>query len=443
MPVGYAPQNLLSDEASQRGMQQDTYAPTGIAWDGVVGGRRVTIYGNTPLSDAEVMDRLRRNSDFVNTRARTGGLTRALDSPEYWQAVHPNATQAERDAQASAYARRQRENADQGEFAPSTPFPTMLGLMALAAGGAALAGWSPFAAGAGAGAGTGAGAAAGTGAATGASTAGATGLGTLAGSGAPATAGGMVTSSGLGAFAPGSSIGSMATSNAGLLAGSGAITGGAGTGAALSRGLNSLAGIGGGEGMGWNWETILDYGIPLVGGLLERDGAKDAARESAAGAAAALAENRRQYDTSRADMMPWLEAGRGALGRLQDPTAFTASPSYNFVRDEGMRGIENTFAARGGAASGNALRRLAEFNAGLASQEHNNWWNQQAGLAGVGQTSAQNLGVLGSNAAANAGGLMQQQANARASGIAGSTNALTNLLGNLSSVWNRRNQQVG
>lgn len=198
-----------------------------------------------------------------------------------------------------------------------------------------------------------------------------------------------------------------------------------------------------GGGMGWNWETILDYGIPLVGGLLERDGAKDAARESAAGAAAALAENRRQYDTSRADMMPWLEAGRGALGRLQDPTAFTASPSYNFVRDEGMRGIENSFAARGGAASGNALRRLAEFNAGLASQEHNNWWNQQAGLAGVGQTSAQNLGVLGANSANNAGGLMQQQANARASGIAGSTNALTNLLGNLSSVWSRRNQQAG
>jgi hypothetical protein len=78
----------------------------------------------------------------------------------------------------------------------------------------------------------------------GGSSAGSTGA--LAGSGAPATTGGMVTSSGLGAFAPGSSIGTMATSNAGLLASSGAITGGAGTGIGA---LNALAG---GSGMGWN-----------------------------------------------------------------------------------------------------------------------------------------------------------------------------------------------
>ena len=142
-------------------------------------------------------------------------------------------------------------------------------------------------------------------------------------------------------------------------------------------------------------------------------------------------------------MMPWIEAGRGALGRLQDPNAFTASPSYNFVRGEGMRGIENSFAARGGAASGNALRAMSEFNAGLASQEHNNWWNQQAGLAGVGQTTAQNLGTFGANAANNAGNLMQNQANARASGIAGQTNAWTNTLQNLLAQLGRRNQQTG
>jgi hypothetical protein len=191
--------------------------------------------------------------------------------------------------------------------------------------------------------------------------------------------------------------------------------------------------------MGWDWGRVLDYGIPLVGGLLEADGAKDAARASAAGSAAALAENRRQYDTTRQDMLPWLEAGQGALGRLNDPNAFTQSPGYNFVRNEGQRGIENSFAARGGAASGNALRALSEFNTGLASQEHNNWWNQQAGMAGLGQTSAQNLGSFGANAAANAGGFMQNQANERASGIAGQTNAWTNILGNLGSVWGRRN----
>jgi hypothetical protein len=250
----------------------------------------------------------------------------------------------------------------------------------------------------------------------------------LAYAGGTALSGGGGTGNGLGVFSNGGTNGlaGLGGGNAGALASSGAITGGAG-----------VAGLG--AGMGWDWGSVLEYGLPLVGGLLEGQGAKDAARTEAAGAREALAENRRQYDTTRADMMPWLEAGRGALGRLNDPNAFQQSPGYNFVRNEGQRGIENSFAARGGAASGNALRALSEFNTGLASQEHNNWWNQQAGMAGLGQTSAQNLGSFGANSAVNAGNLMQNQANARASGITGQTNAWTNILENVGSVWGRRN----
>jgi hypothetical protein len=264
-------------------------------------------------------------------------------------------------------------------------------------------------------------------------------------SGAGAAAGGTTTGSNLGVFANGGTNGlaGVGAGNAGALASSGGIAGGAGIGGTMAGAFGGASGIAnslsGAGNMGWDWGRVLDYGIPLVGGLLEADGAKDAARASAAGSAAALAENRRQYDTTRQDMLPWLEAGRGALGRLNDPNAFTQSPGYNFVRNEGQRGIENSFAARGGAASGNALRALSEFNTGLASQEHNNWWNQQAGMAGLGQTSAQNLGAFGANSANNAGGILQNQGNARASGIAGQTNAWTNILGNLGSVWNRRN----
>lgn len=259
------------------------------------------------------------------------------------------------------------------------------------------------------------------------------------GGGAPAAG-----STNLGYFANGgvNGLAGLGGGNAGALAASGAITGGAGV-TGLGGLANTLGGTGAtGGGMGWDWGQLLEYGAPIVGGLLEGEGAKDAARASAAGSAAALAENRRQYDQTRTDMMPWMEAGRGALGRLQDPNAFQASPGYNFVRNEGMRGIENSFAARGGAASGNALRRLAEFNTGLASQEHGNWWNQQAGLAGVGQAATNSLGAFGANAANNAGGLMQNQANARASGIEGNTNAWSNTLQNLLSTWGRRQQNT-
>jgi hypothetical protein len=270
-----------------------------------------------------------------------------------------------------------------------------------------------------------------------------------AGAFAPSAAGGASAggSSGLGIFSNGGAAGmaGVGGGNAGALAASGAITGGAGVAGfagmgGIGRALNSLSGISaGGNGMGWDWGTILEYGAPIVGGLLEREGSRDAARASEAGAREAIAENRRQYDTTRQDMMPWLTAGGNALARLEDPTPnFATSPGYNFVRSEGNRNIENSFAARGGAASGNALRALTEFNTGLASNEYNNWWNQQAGLAGVGQTTAQNLGAFGANNAANVGSLMQGAGNARASGIEGGTNALSGTIQNLLSIWQRR-----
>jgi hypothetical protein len=103
--------------------------------------------------------------------------------------------------------------------------------------------------------------------------------------------------------------------------------------------------------------------------------------------------------------------------------SFQASPGYGFVRDEGMRGIERSAAARGGAFSGNALRGLSTFNSGLASQEYGNWWNRLAGLSGTAQSGAGQLGQLGANAASNIGNNMQAAGDARASGVMGQANS--------------------
>ncbi len=264
------------------------------------------------------------------------------------------------------------------------------------------------------------------------------GIGGGASSGAP-------TGSDLGVFSNGGAGGmaGVGGGNAGALAASGAITGGAGVSGIGGFGgggaAGGAAGTGSGEGMaGWDWDTIINTGGTLLGAYMAGQGGKDAGETSAAGALAAVDEQRRQYDTSRADQMPWLEAGRGALNRLNDPNAnFAASPDYAFRREEGTRDIGNSFAARGGALSGNALRGLTEFNSGLASGEFGNWWNRQAGLAGVGQTAASNLGTLGANTANNVGNALQNGANARASGIVDQTNAYTGGLADLMSTWNR------
>jgi hypothetical protein len=245
--------------------------------------------------------------------------------------------------------------------------------------------------------------------------------------------------------------------NAGALAASGGISGGAGAyggaGAvgglanslgAASGGVTGASAAGGGSSMGI-WSDLIPVIGQVAGSVIQGQGGKNAAAASAAGDAAAIAEQRRQFDLSRSDQMPWLQAGGAALGRLQDPNAFQASPGYAFTRAEGTRDIGNSFAARGGALSGNALRGLDAYNTGLASNEYNNWWNQQAGLAGVGQTSAQSLGGLGQNSANNVSNLLGQQGNARASGIIDQTNAISGGLNNISQWYGNwlRNRQNG
>ena len=255
------------------------------------------------------------------------------------------------------------------------------------------------------------------------------GLQDLAGKGLQALGGN--TGSGLGIFSNGGQNGlaGVGVGNAGRLAQSGAITGGAGA-------LSGLGGLGAGGSMGWmDW---LNLGGSLLGSYMEGKGAKDASAAQIAAAQAGIAEQRRQFDLSRADQMPWMQAGTAALARLQDPAAFTQSPGYQFVRDEGNRDLNNSFAARGGALSGNALRGITQYNQNLASQEYNNWFNQQGSLAGLGQTTAQSLGALGQSNANSISNLLGQQGNARASGIEGQTNALTGGIADFLSWYNRR-----
>lgn len=217
----------------------------------------------------------------------------------------------------------------------------------------------------------------------------------------------------------GTGYGSISASNAAY--GSLPSIGAEGVGATGAVGT-AAAGGGAGAGMGLGISDWLNIGTSVLGAA----GAKSAANTEANAANSAVAEQRRQYDQTRSDLMPWLTAGQGALSQLQDPNAnFQASPDYGFVRSEGQRDLGNSFAARGGAFSGNALRALDQYNTNLASGEFGNWWNRQAGLAGVGQTAGNALGQLGANAATNIGNGIQNAGNARASGVQNSAAILS------------------
>jgi hypothetical protein len=186
-------------------------------------------------------------------------------------------------------------------------------------------------------------------------------------------------------------------------------------------------------------------GLAILGGaLIGGVASSKAAKAQKKGAQAAATEQQRQYDLTRQDQAPYREAGVGALNKLQDPLAnFQASPDYAFRRSEGNRGITQNFGAGGGAFSGNALKALSEYNSNLASGEYGNWWNRQAGLAGVGQNATNAVGQFGANAANNISNSMMAQGDARASGIMGVGNSLAGSINSGLNAYATRNVGYG
>ena len=201
-----------------------------------------------------------------------------------------------------------------------------------------------------------------------------------------------------------------------------------------------------------------------------------------------------QYQQTRQDMQPWMQAGKQALGGLQqlvnnspqfsdamgqnmqrqynsgaytnglDAQSFYQDPSYQWRKQQGMDNIQAQAAAGGGLFSGATLKALNDYNSNLASQEYGNAWqrnmtesqnrfnvdsnlrsqdynifnsersrqyNEMANLAGVGQTAATNLAGLGANNAANMGEMAMAGANARANGLTTGAYAKSQGMGNL------------
>ena len=160
-------------------------------------------------------------------------------------------------------------------------------------------------------------------------------------------------------------------------------------------------------------------------------------------AAANVAENARQYDQTREDQLPFLQAGTKALERQEaylrgDTSGFANSADYRFAVDQGFQGLNRGLAARGGAApggfGGGADADRIALGQGLATQYANNYWEKLARQAGQGQSSAANLGGLGAQYA----GMNNQQntnaAQARASAYANTANAWGNYASQLGSM---------
>jgi hypothetical protein len=187
----------------------------------------------------------------------------------------------------------------------------------------------------------------------------------------------------------------------------------------------------------------------IFGSSLFGANAASKAADTQAGAADRAAELQyKMYQENVARQQPFLEAGVGALNKLTAAAdykpfgmdQYKADPGYAFRLGEGQKALDRQAAARGGLISGGALKAAARYGQDMGSQEYMNAFNRYQtersamlnplqSLAGVGQTTASNLGSAGQSYGAGAGEAYMGGANARASGYVGGANALTSGLG--------------
>ena len=172
------------------------------------------------------------------------------------------------------------------------------------------------------------------------------------------------------------------------------------------------------------WVAVAVGGASLVAGVYsanKQSGAnKNAANAQLQANQQSIAEQQREYDQTRADQMPFLQAGYGALDKENallngDFSGFQNSPDYKFSLNQGIGALDKSAAARGALYSGGHSQDLTSFAEGNANQFLNSYWNKLAGQAGQGQVTAGNLGSLGANMANNISSLMTDSGNARAS----------------------------
>lgn len=172
--------------------------------------------------------------------------------------------------------------------------------------------------------------------------------------------------------------------------------------------------------------TFWVAGAVVGSSLIGANAANKASSTQAAAADQATQLQERMFNKQVELQEPWRQAGVNALTKLQSGDVMNyMDPSYKFRLGEGLKALDRQAAARGGLISGGALKAAQRYGQDFASQEFGNAYNRLAALAGVGQTSATNVGNAASAYGANAGNMMTSGAAARASGYVGGANALT------------------
>ena len=214
-------------------------------------------------------------------------------------------------------------------------------------------------------------------------------------------------------------------------------------------------------------------GGSVVSGMIGADAAQSAADTQAQAARDQAAVQKQIFDTQNQQQAPYRGAGYTALNQIGsmlpgqyqqydvngNPTGtgtgtgyltkeFTnldlnqyLSPNYGFQLEQGQGATRNLLNATGGLVGGNAIKGIEDYTQNFAGNaytdafnkfqtQRGNIYNTLAGIAGIGQSSTNQSNANASNYGTNVANLGVGAANAQASGIVGSANAISGGLQN-------------
>lgn len=196
----------------------------------------------------------------------------------------------------------------------------------------------------------------------------------------------------------------------------------------------------------------------IGGALISSDASHSAANKQQDAANNATALQKQQYDQTRTDNMPALNARNASLSRLQDllgisgnthaagygslggpinPGDVANSPGYQFGLKQGQTTLNNQEVARGMSNSGQALKAALQYGTDYATTKYDDAFNREVAnrsaqlnplqsAAGLGQTGASTIAASGSNFANQAGQNAIGAGNAQAAATMATGNAISN-----------------
>ena len=207
-------------------------------------------------------------------------------------------------------------------------------------------------------------------------------------------------------------------------------------------------------------------GSSLLGGLVQGNSAKQAAKAQTQAAQQGIEEQRRQLEESRRILQPYVGAGTEAIGGLQPyaqagvgalqqqqallgllgPEAqqqaiaqLEQGAGFQSQVRQGEEALLQRASATGGLRGGNIQAALAQFRPQMLQQEIEAQYGRLGGMTALGQTTTQNIAQLGQASAAgqsaaglqtgaNIANLFGQQGAARAGARLAEGTAASNVL---------------